>query len=524
MRALAAFPVVVPLIAAGLSLALYRRPASQRTLGVCVLAFLLAVSVVLLVHVADEGTLVVDVGGWPAPIGITLVVDRFAAIMLVVSEAMVLAVLLYAIGHPGTRDAGFVFHPIYLILAAGVALSFLTGDLFNLFVAFEVMLSASYVLITLGASREQIRPGMTYVVISLLASMLFVVTVGLVYAATGTVNLADLAGRLDTISPGLRDTLGLALLVVFGIKAAIFPVFFWLPDSYPTAPTPVTAIFAGLLTKVGVYAIIRTQTLLFRHDGPSTVILVIAGATMVVGVLGAFAQDDVKRILSFHIISQIGYMIMGVGLFTVAGVAAAIFFVANQIVIKTTLFLVGGLIELRAGTGSLPRIHGLLHRAPFVAACFLLPALSLAGLPPFSGFVAKLALVGAGTAEGEWAIVGVSLFVSLLTLLSMTKIWSGVFWGAPRIDPSEPSEPVPELAEHAPPGRGPLDAPERTAPVAVDAPVAPPRHLLMAGTTAALVAAGLAIALAAGPLYDLAEDAGADLMRPDSYVEAVMSR
>jgi multicomponent Na+:H+ antiporter subunit D len=502
-------PIVLPLLAAGVSLALFRQPILQRFVGIVVLTASLAASIALLVHVHNEGFAVVEVGGWQAPLGITLVADRFAAIMLVVSEAMILCVLIFSIGHPRTRDEGFIFHPIYLILSTGIALSFLTGDLFNLFVAFEIMLSASYVLITLGGRREQIRPGMTYVVISLLASTLFVAAVGLIYAATGTINMADLAVRLEEIPDPVRDALGLLFLVVFGIKAAIFPMFFWLPDSYPTAPTPVTAIFAGLLTKVGVYAIVRTQTLLFPSDGPSTLILVVAGATMVVGVLGALAQDDVKRILSFHIVSQIGYMIMGLGFFSEAGFAATTFYVVHHIVTKTTLFLVGGLIELRCGTGSLPRIHGLLHRAPVTAAYFGIAALSLAGLPPFSGFVAKLALIEAGTAAGSWTIVAVSLLVSLLTLLSMTKIWAGVFWGEPQIE--EDPEEIPTVA-------GVVWAPPREA-TGLDR-VTPGRVMMV--TTGVLVAIGLAIAVAAGPLYGLAEDAAVDLANPSNYVEAVL--
>ena len=234
---------------------------------------------------------------------------------------------------------------------------------------------------------------MTYVVISLLASVLFLTALALVYAATGTVNMADLAGRIAELPSGVRAGLRLLLLVVFGIKAALFPLFFWLPDSYPTAPTPVTAVFAGLLTKVGVYAIIRTQTLLFPAEaGRPTLILVIAGATMVVGVFGAIAQDDIKRILSFHIVSQIGYMVMGLGLFTVAGLAGAVFYIVHHIVVKTTLFLVGGLIEHAGGSSRLTRLGGMVATAPLLAVLFLLPALSLAGIPPFSGFRRQVAL------------------------------------------------------------------------------------------------------------------------------------
>ena len=494
MRILLPLPVVLPLLGAGISLALHRRLAVARFLGIAVLVATLVVNVVMLVEVEREGPVAVQVGGWAAPFGITLVVDLFACLLLVISTAMVLAVLVYAIGSPRTRDDRLFFHPVYLVLAAGVSLSFVTGDLFNLFVGFEVMLSASYVLITLGANRDQVRSGMTYVVISLVASTFFVAAVGLVYAATGTVNLADLSGKLDTIPPGVRTALGLLLLVVFGVKAAIFPLFFWLPDSYPTAPTPITAIFAGLLTKVGVYAIIRTQTLLFAPDGPDTLLLFIAGATMVAGVLGAIAQDDVKRILSFHIVSQIGYMILGLGLFTLAGLAGAIFYMVHHIVVKTTLFLVGGLVEEATGTGALKRVGGLLRSAPVIAVLFLVPALSLAGLPPFSGCVAKLALVQAGLAEGRHVVVGVSLVVSLLTLFSMTKIWAGVFWGVPEVSPPKPFEVGQRLRS--------------------------PRW--MVASTGALVLISLAVAAGAGPLWDLSSEAATTLLEREPYVRAVL--
>jgi len=495
MRVLIPLPVVLPLLAAAFSMALHRRVALQRFLGFAVLTASLVASVAVLVEVRASGPVAAHMGSWPAPLGITLVADLFAVVMLAVSAAMLLAVFVYAVGSPRTADDAMFFHPLYLILAAGVSASFLAGDLFNLFVAFEIMLSASYVLITLGGTRDQVRSGMTYVVISLLASTLFVTAVGLVYAATGTVNMADLAAKLADLPQGVRSGLGLLLLVVFGVKAAIFPLFFWLPDSYPTAPTPVTAIFAGLLTKVGVYAIIRTQTLLFPGDGPSVLLLAIAGATMLVGVLGAIAQNDVKRILSFHIVSQIGYMIMGLGLFTVAGIAGAIFYIVHHIVVKTTLFLVGGLVENATGTGALNRLGGLLHRAPLIAFLFVVPALSLAGLPPFSGFVAKLALVQAGFELDRFVVVGVSLVVSLLTLFSMAKIWAGVFWGVPDEEP-------PLLAAR---GDGRLAAPA-----------------LMVLPTGALVVLSLAVAGLAGPVYDLCRDAARALAEPAPYIQAVL--
>ncbi|MGA1552012.1 MAG: Na+/H+ antiporter subunit D, partial [Ilumatobacteraceae bacterium] len=423
-------PIVLPLFGAALSVVLGRSRVAQRALSLAVLAAMAVVSVALLVDADREGHVVQVAGGWSAPLGIALVVDRLAGIMLVVSTIVLLAVMIYAVGQGSQDQERVSFHPLYLVLAAGVSASFITGDLFNLFVAFEMMLAASYVLITLGGRPDQVRSGMTYVVISLVASTLFISVLALLYASTGPVNMADLSVRLAEVDPGLRAAFSVMLLVVFGIKAGLFPLFFWLPDSYPTAPGPVTAIFAGLLTKVGVYAIIRTQLLMF--DTPEwlgTTLLWVAGSTMVVGVLGAIAQDDMKRILAFHIISQIGYMILGLGLLTVAGIAAAVFYVIHHIIVKTTLFLVAGLVDRRAGTSRLSEMGGLVRSAPVIAALFAVPALSLAGLPPFSGFLAKFALVDAGLDADRWVIVAVSLAVGLFTLFSMTKIWAGVFWG-----------------------------------------------------------------------------------------------
>jgi multicomponent Na+:H+ antiporter subunit D len=482
-------PVVLPLAGAALAVLFGRWRRAQRAISIAVLTILLACTVALAVLADRDGPLTTQAGSWPAPIGITLIVDRLAAIMLVIGASMLLGVLLYAIGQGGAERDHVGFHPIYLTLAAGVSAAFVTGDLFNLFVAFEIMLTSSYVLLTLGGRRDQVRSGMTYIVISLVASALFLTAVAFTYASTGTVNMAALGAALGDLPVGLRQALVLLLLGVFGIKAAIFPLFFWLPDSYPTAPTAVTAVFAGILTKVGVYAIIRTQTLLVPPDErPGTLLLAVAAVTMLVGVLGAIAQNDIKRILSFHIVSQIGYMIMGLGLFTVAGLAGGIFYVVHHIVVKTTLFLVGGLVEHRTGTGHLDSVGGIQRSTPLVAVLFLATALSLAGLPPLSGFVAKFALVGAGLDSDAWLVVGVSLLVSLLTLFSMTKIWAGVFGGD------------------------------------VEPPVESQRRMpaLMLAPTVGLTVLSLSIALFAGPIYGLADRAAVELLEPRHYRTEVL--
>jgi len=497
VNAIIALPVALPLIGAALCILVGRSRRAQRVVSIATLTTVAVIAVWLVFDVDINGTRVSQAGGWPAPIGISLVADRFAAMMLAVSAVVLVVVLIYAVGQRDSEALHVGFHPVYLVLAAGVASSFLTGDLFNLFVSFEVMLTSSYVLITLGGSKAQVRSGMTYVVVSLLASTLFLTALAITYMATGTVNMADLSGRIAELPEGLRTALGLFLIVVFGIKAALFPLYFWLPDSYPTAPSPVTAVFAGLLTKVGVYAIIRSQTLLIPEaDRAGTVLLVVAALTMLVGVFGAIAQNDVKRVLSFHIVSQIGYMIMGLGLFTVAGLAGALLYIIHHIVVKTTLFLTAGLIEHTGRTGRLARIGGIARRLPVLAALFLLPALSLAGIPPFSGFVAKLALVSAGLDAGQYVVVAISLVVSLFTMFSMTKIWTGAFWGD----------------SHGDNGQDLIVAGRLGTP------------WVMTAATGILAALSIGIAIASGPLYRFSQRAAADLLNPASYVAEVLGR
>jgi multicomponent Na+:H+ antiporter subunit D len=529
VRVLLPLPVVLPLLAAALCVLFGGSRRTQRVIGVSTLSALVPISLAILLRVDDQGTIAVQAGNWAAPVGITLVADRFSAIMLVTASLMLLAVLVYAIGQPGAERNHVGFQSVYMVLAAGVSAAFLTGDLFNLFVAIELMLTASYVLITLGGRLDQVRSGMTYVVISLIASALFLLVLAFTYTATGTVNLADLSGRIAELPSGVRAGLSGLMIVVFGIKAAVFPLYFWLPDSYPTAPSAVTAIFAGLLTKVGVYALIRTQLLLFPADSrPGTLLLVVAGATMLVGVLGAIAQQDVRRILSFHIVSQIGYMVMGLALFTVAGIAGAVFYVVHHIVVKTTLFLVGGLIEHHGGSSRLSRLGGMVVSTPAVAVLFLLPALSLAGFPPFSGFGAKFALFDAAAQSSQWVVLGIAVLVSLLTLFSMSKIWISVFWGE-RDTAAEPTAPTDAGALSPPPsddasGRRATSTQvlEQEVEPAVPEPSRERSPRLMLVPTAVLAALSLAIGVFGGPLYELAERAATDLVDPARYQQAVL--
>ncbi|MFP7759790.1 Na+/H+ antiporter subunit D [Marisediminicola sp. LYQ134] len=505
--------VILPLFGAAAALAVGRHPRTQRAITTIVLAAVLAISIVMLVVVDQGSPLVVEVGGWEAPFGIVLVVDRLAALMLSVSAAVLLAVLIFSIGQgladPDDDTPVSIYYPTYLILATGIFMAFIAGDLFNLYVGFEILLVSSYVLITLGGTERRIRAGVTYIVVSLVSSILFLSAIAMIYGAVGTVNIAQISLRIAEIPVDTQIILHVMLLVAFGIKAAVFPLSFWLPDSYPTAPAPVTAVFAGLLTKVGVYAIIRAETVIFPGPELNPALMIIALLTMVVGVLGAVAQADIKRLLSFTLVSHIGYMILGVALGTSEGTSAAIFYIVHHIVVQTTLFLATGLIERRGGTTSINKLGGLLASSPIIAVLFFIPALNLGGIPPFSGFIGKLALFEASAEQGTplaYILIGAGALVSLLTLYALVRVWNMAFWRpADEVEGYEST-----LLNNV------SEAPGDTS---VKARLAIPR--VMVAATAGMVALSVALTVFAGPLFGVSSRAGENLEGPSFYVDLV---
>lgn len=544
MNALVPLPVLLPLLGAGLTLVLVRRPRAQQVVTVSVLSTVLLLAVVLLVAVDRDVPLVVWVGGWQAPLGISLVADRLSTLMLFVGVGVALGVLVYSIGQGMTGDARetpvSIYHPTFLVLVAGVAGAFLTGDLFNLFVTFEMLLFASYVLLTIGATEGRIRAGTIYVVVSLLSSLLFLISIAAVYAATGTVNLARLSEEFARLPEGTALVLQLLLLVTFGIKAAVFPLSFWLPDSYPTAPAPVAAVFAGLLTKVGVYAMLRTQTLLFVGRPLTDLLLWVALLTMLVGILGAIVQSDIKRLLSFTLVSHIGYMVMGIALASERGLSGAVFYVAHHITIMTALFLVVGLVEYRAGSTSLIRLGGLARTAPLLGILFFVPAMNLAGIPPLSGFLGKIGLMAAGVQDGSplaLTVVAGSAVTSLLTLYAMVRIWALAFWRTPAqaremaaalLTPG--SEELPELSEREATrisqqyGRFTDAVREAEAMSGVERTLTiRPLPRSMVGAAGAVILVSLALSVAGGPFVGFTDRVAGDLSRPNGYTSAVLA-
>lgn len=495
MNPLLILPIIVPLVSAALCLVAWRWRHVQRAIGVFASLIHFVLSLSLLLNVDQLGIQAAQIGGWPAPFGITIVADLFSAIMLTLASFVAAGVAVYSLWSMDEQRERFGYYVFYQVLVMGVSGAFLTGDIFNLYVWFEVMLMASFVLLALGGERPQLEGSIKYVTLNLISSAFFLSAVGLLYGVMGTLNMADLSVKMsDEMPVGLATTLAMLFLVAFGIKAAVFPLFFWLPASYHTPPAAVSAVFAGLLTKVGVYALIRVFTLIFTQDVgyTHTIILVIAGFTMVTGVLGAAAQHEFRRILAFHKVSQIGYIIMGLGLFTRSALAATVFYLMHYIIVKSNLFLVSGVVRHVRGSYELDELGGLYKSRPYLAALFMISAMSLAGLPPFSGFFAKFSLIVAGVESESYIMVAVALLVSILTLFSMTKIWAAVFW---RPAPSE-NPPAPEVSKAAVRG--------------------------MMGPIVVMAAMILVIGFGAELFYGLAMRASEQLMNPSMYYEAVM--
>lgn len=492
---------VVPLLTAALLLALGRRPRLQANILMALAVGSMVVGGILIVEVSVTGPIAAGVGVWPVGVAIPLVADMFTALMITATGLLTVVCCLFAI-NAGTAEGRF-FAPLVLVLLGGVNGALLTADLFNLFVFIEVMLLPSYALLVLAPPGKggirQIVGARLYATVNLLASTIFLAGVAFVYGAAGTVNLAELAGAAHE-SPVIAAAAGVCLFALM-MKAAIVPVYGWLARTYPSTSPAVTALFSGLHTKVAIYAIYRLYAQLFEGDDRFLGIgVALFTVTMIIGVFAAVGETTTRSILSFHMVSQIGYILMGVALFSLAGLTAGIFYLVHHMFVKAALFLSTGAIEVRYGTGALKNLGGMAKREPLIAVVFFIAALSMAGLPPFSGFVAKFAIVMASLEAGHVAVVIAMLVVSLITLLSMLKIWSGVFWGKL---PEDDSVPASEGGT---------------------AVLAPPKSRIGIGLAApAVILAAVTIGLGIGAegLLALAETAAAGLLDTTAYTEAV---
>ncbi len=442
-------PIIIPLLFIIFSLSLHKASKMiQRIVFMAGNIITIGVGVTILATVLSEGMIVAQAGAWEAPYGITLVADTFSGIMLTLTSLTVGVVSLYSLAWKEDNLNTSVFYALIFGLQMGMNGAFVAGDLFNLYVWFEVMLISSFVLISYGSGKIQLKGTLKYVTMNLVSSFFFVAGIAVLYGEVGTLNMADLAYRVREMGSELNIFAPSALILMgFAVKSAIFPFYFWLPDSYHTPPLPVSALFSGTLTKVGVYSMIRFFSLIHVEGDVfyNQLFLFIASATMISGVLMATSQFEVRRLLSFHIVSQIGYMILGLGLFTKLALTGAVFYIIGHCVVKTNLFLLSGIGYKYTGTFDLKKSGGLIKKNPFVAILFFISAMALVGIPPLSGFFGKFMLIKAGIESKEFIHVVSALGVSFLTLFSMVKIWneayakdlpqsvldSGFKWGRP---------------------------------------------------------------------------------------------
>lgn len=493
-------PVIVPMLFGAFLLMLRRSPDVQGRIAVAGMGVLVFVTFGLLQRVLVEGPMTMTMGRWLPPFGISFSVDIAGALLAFTSAVVALVGAVYATSAATTLERRYGFYPFYMLMMSGVCGAFLTGDVFNLYVWFEVLLISSFGMIVLGSEKKQLDGTMKYAFLNLVATTMFLMTTGFLYGVFGTLNMADIWLKVNEGTPsGPVYTIAILYLLSFSMKAAAFPMNFWLPASYHTPKFLVSAVFAGLLTKVGVYALLRISLMLFapQRDELAEVIAWLAALTMLVGVFGALAQSDIRRILGYLVIAGIGTMMAGIAIASVTAVAGVLVYAVHSMIVMTALYLVAGIVARLIGTNDLREGGGIYAISPMVAAGFLVLAISVSGLPPTSGFWGKFILVKASLEVGGWWLAGVILVSGLLTSIAIFRVWIYVFWrGGPE---------------------GTRDGAESWQAENVDDDYRKQASLALG----VLVFATLAIGLAPEPLISAAGDGARQLLYPADYVNSV---
>ncbi|SDH46430.1 multisubunit sodium/proton antiporter, MrpD subunit [Alteribacillus persepolensis] len=485
-------PILIPLLTGIILLFFPKKVTFQKVLSFIASVLLVIVSVMLVFQVHNNGIQTLELGGWQPPFGIVLVADMLAILLVSTTSIVSLAVLLYSFYSIDAEREKYYYYPFFQFLITGVVGAFLTGDIFNLFVFFEVMLIASYILIVHGGTKVQLRESFKYVLVNVISSALFVAGVAYLYAVAGTLNMAHLSeriGSLETQAP-ILTVIAVLFLIVFGLKGALFPLYFWLPASYAAPPSAIAAIFGALLTKVGIYSIFRTYSVVFVHDTGYThqILAVLAALTMIFGVVGAVAHQDVKKILVYNVIVAVGFVLFGVSTLTEEGFMGAIFYLMHDMVIKGALFLLIGAMVVVAGTSHLKDMGGLIKHHAQLGWMFFTAVMALVGIPPLSGFIGKLLLVQGGVSAGQYWIVAAMMVSSLLVLYSMIRIFLNGFYGKIQL-------------EHA-------------------NQYGSTKGLLL--PSAILIAVSAGIGLGAEMLYPFVATAAETLLHPEIYIDAVL--
>ncbi|HUH73142.1 MAG TPA: proton-conducting transporter membrane subunit [Chitinophagales bacterium] len=493
-------PILIHLITAVISLFLWGRVLPQKILSLIGSLLVLISSVLIFFLNQKWGSIIVFAGNWKPPYGITFVTDTLSTIMLLLTAIVGLAVSIYSHVAISTSRIKFGYYPIYHFLLMGLSGAFLTGDIFNMYVWFEVVIISSFVLLTLGGKRMQMEGAVKYMAINMLASIIFLTGIGILYGLTGSLNIADIGTKVRTIeNQGLVQVTSLLFFFGFGIKSAVFPLYFWLPSSYHTPPSAIAAIFGGLLTKMGIYSLLRVFTVIFYPDNfMLNFFCAIAIMTMITGALGAMNKKSLRRMFSYLIVCHIGYLIAGIGLYTELAISGVIFYLIHDIIIKSNLFMMTGIIyKIRAST-DMRRLGGLYKDYPKLSFVMAIILFSLIGIPPLSGFWAKIPFITESIHEGRFVLLAVILFSSFVTLIIISKLWSEVFWkDLPKPNPTE----IDKFA--------PLKLYEK---ISLVFPV-----LLLASIT-------LYIGLNAGAIIKVTDKVAYELLHPDIYIESVLGK
>jgi len=498
--------IAVPILMAAIMVMLRSNPQLQKGLNILVSSGLVVLSVMLLLQVWNTGIQVYEVGEW-GKYGILLVADLLSAGMVVLTTCISFLSLIYSFDYIEKKSLSATYYPLFNLLLAGLNGSFLTGDIFNLFVFFEILLLSSCALVVaneqggITKSSDKMEATFKYLVLNMLGSIVMLIAVASLYATTGTLNMADISVKLSAMSdagnlPWHVFAIALMFIVVFGNKAAIFPLHYWLPDVHPTAPSPISAMLSGVLIKVGAYGMLRVFFLIFRDTLYifQPVIIYLALATIIIGAISAVAQTDVKRLLAYSSVSQIGYVFLGIGLGGVYAIAAALIYLVNHAIAKSMLFLSSGAIIHHAGTRDMRKMGGMVDSTPMMALLFLAGAMSIAGLPPTGGFIAKLVLFDAAIIGEYYFEIGIALIFAIFTLFYMFRAWLLMFWGEKRD--------VEKYGEYSSHKASPLIM----APIIV------------------LALSIIVFGLYAEPLISLATATAEQILDPQPYIEAVLTR
>lgn len=450
MTNLIILPILIPLFTGVILIFLNKRITAQRAVAIISSIGTIIAAWLIVQKVRTDGIQSLNVSSWDAPFGITLVSDMFSALLVLTTSMIVFVCLIYSFKSIGEDREKYYFYAVFNFLLVGVNGAFTTGDIFNLFVFFEVMLMSSYVLLVLGGTKIQLRESIKYLLVNVISSALFVIAVAYLYSVVGTLNMAHISARINEISvngmPGILTVIAVLFLIVFGLKGAIFPLYFWMPGSYYAPPAPVLALFGALLTKVGVYSITRTYTLFFYHDMDTFGLLsILAILSIVFGVIGAIAYWDIKNIIIYNIIVAVGVILYGISVLNTASITGAVYYLIHDMLIKAALFLLVGVVISITGTSNLRNFSGLITRYPGLGWTFFIAALALAGIPPLSGFIGKLLIVQGGFEGESFTGAIITLMSSLLVLFSVMKIFINGFWGKDRTYHGEEKAPVKQL-------------------------------------------------------------------------------